>query len=173
MTVTLVAAVARNGVIGHDGGIPWRLPGEQAHFKTVTMGHVLVMGRRTYESIGRPLPGRTTVVVTRNPDWRPPGDPTDVLTAPTVEAALQLGATLDEQVYVVGGEQVYSESLATADELLITEVDAEPRGDTFFPEVEWSQWVERERHAHNGWTVTRYRRRSDGKGYGDGDGDAG
>ena len=73
MTVTLIAAVARNGVIGHDGGIPWHLPADFAHFKATTLGHTLVMGRATYESIGRPLPGRTTIVLTRDPGWRADG----------------------------------------------------------------------------------------------------
>lgn len=173
MTVTLVAAVARNGVIGRYGAIPWRLPGEQAHFKAVTMGHVLVMGRRTYESIGRPLPGRTTVVVTGNPDWEPPGAPHGVLTAHTVLDALRRARALDDQVFVVGGHRVYAESLSAADELLITEVDQEPEGDTVFPQVDWSQWVEESRETYAGWAVVRYRRRMYGKGYRDGHGDTG
>ncbi len=173
MTITLLAAVARNGVIGRHGAIPWRVPGEQAHFKTVTMGHVLVMGRRTYESIGRPLPGRTTVVVTGNPEWRATGGPTDaVLTASTVHEALRRARSVDDGVFVVGGARVYADSLGSADELLITWVDAEPAGDTYFPEVDWAQWVESERETHDGWAVAHYRRRTDRSGYRDVHGDA-
>jgi dihydrofolate reductase len=157
VTVTLVAAVARNGVIGADGGIPWHLPGEQLLFKELTLGHVLVMGRRTYESIGRPLPERTTIVVTRQSDWRP-GDP-GVLVASSVPAALDTGVSIDDDVFVVGGTQVYAEALPFADRLAVTFVDAEPVGDTFFPEVDWQQWRETGRREGEGWTHVTYERR--------------
>lgn len=169
MTVTLVAAVARNGVIGAAGGIPWKLAGEQARFKATTMGHVLVMGRRTYESIGRPLPGRTTIVVTRNPGWVPAaGRSAEVLVASSVSEALTRAVELDDQLYVVGGAQVYADALPHADELRITEVDAVPDGDTFFPPVDWDDWTELSRESHDGWELATYRRRSSGIGYKDG-----
>jgi dihydrofolate reductase len=168
MTVTLVAAVARNGVIGNDGQLPWHLPGEQALFKATTMGHVLVMGRRTYESIGRPLPGRITVVVTTDPDWKPAQGLSDELrAAPSVEEALQQAAEIDDQVYVVGGAQVYAACLPHVDELLISEVDAEPDGDTVFPAVDWNKWVEVSREHHDGWTVARFTRATGAEGYRD------
>ncbi|MGH3386556.1 MAG: dihydrofolate reductase [Nocardioidaceae bacterium] len=157
MTVTLVAAVARNGVIGRDGDIPWRLPGEQRRFKEVTLGHVLVMGRRTYDSIGRPLPGRTTVVVTRQPGWRP-ADGADVLVATTVDDALARASEVDDEVYVAGGSQIYAEALAHADRLLLTLVDAAPEGDTVFPPVDWNQWAEVTRESHDGWSLVTYER---------------
>ena len=156
MTVTLVAAVARNGVIGADGGIPWQLPGEQRLFKELTLGHVLVMGRRTYESIGRPLSDRTTIVVTRQPDWNAGAG--GVLVAASVPEALATGASIDDEVFVVGGTQVYAEALPLADRLAITFVDAEPEGDTFFPEVDWAQWREVERTAGDGWARVTYER---------------
>ncbi|MDQ3484118.1 MAG: dihydrofolate reductase [Actinomycetota bacterium] len=160
-TVTLVAAVARNGVIGRDGGLPWHLPGEQARFKALTMGHVLVMGRRTYESIGRPLPGRTTVVVTRQPDWQPDaGLPDGLLVTGSVDAALTHGRQLDEHVFVAGGAQVYADALPFADTLLLTLVDAEPEGDTYFPAVDWAEWSETWREAHEEWSLVCYERRS-------------
>ena len=140
MTVTIVAAVARNGVIGVGGGLPWHLPDDLRRFKELTMGHVLVMGRRTYESIGRPLPGRTTVVVTRRPEWSAGAD--EVIRARDVPGALQLASEIDDEVFVVGGGLVYEEALPLADRLELTFVDAEPEGDTFFPEVDWSQWRE-------------------------------
>ena len=161
MTVTIVAAVARNGVIGVDGGLPWHLPDELALFKELTVGHVLVMGRRTYESVGRPLPGRTTIVVTRQADW---SGAEGVLRAPSVDAALERGASLDAEVFVVGGAQVYAEALPRADRLALTYVDAEPEGDTLFPRVDWSQWRETARRDGRGWTRVLYERRvgSDG-----------
>ena len=159
MTITLVAAVARNGVIGADGDIPWTLPGEQARFKQTTMGHVLVMGRATYESIGRPLPGRTTIVVTRQVGWQPAGGlPDGLLVAGSVDAALTWAREIDEQVFVAGGAQVYAEALQRADVLLMTWVDAEPEGDTFFPAVDWDAWREVSREDKDGWSLAAYER---------------
>ncbi len=166
MPVTLVAAVARNGVIGADGGIPWRLPGELATFKATTMGHVLVMGRRTYDSIGRPLPGRSTVVVTSDATWAPnSGMPDGVAVATSVESALELARAIDEQVFVVGGARVYADSLPYADQLVITEVDAAPEGDTYFPKVDWNDWREVGRESYDGWQLVTYRRGTARMGY--------
>ena len=154
MTITLVAAVATNGVIGRGGGLPWRLPEDMRHFKTLTVGHVLVMGRRTYDSIGRPLPGRTTIVVTRDPAWASEG----VRTAPTVEQALSDARSLNDEVFVVGGAQVYQAALPYADRMVITHIDAEPEGDTWFPAVDWSQWRETARELYAGFAVATYER---------------
>ena len=156
MTVTLVAAVARNGVIGAGGGIPWHLPGEQRRFKELTLGHVLVMGRLTYESIGRPLPGRTTVVVTRTAGWNAGDD--GVLVAPGVPEAIAVAATVDEEVFVVGGSRVYEAALPLADKLELTWVDAEPEGDARFPAVDWDAWREVAREEHEGWAAVTYER---------------
>ncbi|MGH3472653.1 MAG: dihydrofolate reductase [Nocardioidaceae bacterium] len=141
MTVTIMAAVARNGVIGRDNALPWRLRGDLKRLKETTMGHVLVMGRRTYESIGRPLPGRTTIVVTRQRDWQPAeGLPAGLHVAPDVPTALSRAEGLDDQTFVFGGAEVYAETLPVADRLMITWVDAEPEGDAYFPAVEWDEW---------------------------------
>ena len=156
MTVTLVAAVARNGVIGAGGGIPWHLPGEQRRFKELTLGHVLVMGRLTYESIGRPLPGRTTVVVTRTAGWNAGDD--GVLVAPGVPEAIAVAGTVDEEVFVVGGSRVYEAALPLADKLELTWVDAEPEGDARFPAVDWDAWREVAREEHEGWAAVTYER---------------
>ena len=142
--VTLVAAVADNGVIGNDGDIPWRIPADFAHFKALTLGHVLVMGRATYESIGRPLPGRTTVVLTQNPDWRADG----VLVAGDLGEALDRAAGIDEEIFVVGGASVYAEALGRADAQVLTEVHLSPAGDTHYPEFDHAQWVETRREPH-------------------------
>ncbi|HEX2154338.1 MAG TPA: dihydrofolate reductase [Acidimicrobiia bacterium] len=147
MAVTVVAAVARNGVIGRDGNLPWHLPEDLRRFKEMTMGGVLVMGRKTYESIGRPLPGRTTVVVTRRPDWSADG----------VEVAASLEEALDRpgELFVVGGAEIYRQALELADALEITEVDAEPEGDTYFPEIP-PAWQVVRREVKDGLTFTRW-----------------
>ena len=154
--VTILAAVARNGVIGVDGGLPWHLPDELALFKELTLGHVLVMGRRTYDSVGRPLPGRTTIVVTRQPEWDAGDD--RVRRAGSVTEALEVAAGIDGDIFVVGGAQVYAEALPAADRLALTFVDAGPEGDTTFPDVDWSQWRESARRAGDGWTHVTYER---------------
>jgi dihydrofolate reductase len=164
MTVTIMAAVARNGVIGYDGGIPWHLPDDMRRFRELTMGHVLVMGRRTYESIGRPLPGRTTIVVTRRGDWRPDHEAATLRVAPDLRAALRQAAGLGAETFIQGGAAVYAEALTIADRMLITWVDADPPGDTFFPEVDWSQWEQSVDEAFPGGHWATYLRRQNGAG---------
>jgi dihydrofolate reductase len=156
VTVTLVAAVARNGVIGVDGGLPWRLPDDLRRFRELTTGHVLVMGRRTFEAIGRPLPDRTTIVVTRTPGWG--GGADGVLVAADVPGALAVAGEIDDEVFVVGGAQVYADALPLADRLELTHVDAEPAGDTRFPEVDWSEWREVRREPGDGVAYVTYER---------------
>ena len=150
MSVVLVAAVARNRVIGRDGVMPWHLPEDLRRFKALTMGHTLVMGRRTYDSIGRPLPGRRTVVITRQADWAVEG----VTTAGSLEAALAL---VVGDAYVVGGGEIYALALPLADRLELTEVDSAPVGDTYFPEV-GPAWRETAREPHDGYAFVTYRR---------------
>lgn len=152
MPVTIVAAVARNGVIGRNGDLPWHLPEDLRRFKRLTMGGTLVMGRKTYESIGRPLPGRTTIVVTRQADWSAEG----VEAAGSFDEALARAG--DGDVFVVGGAEVYRQAMAVADALEITEVDAEPEGDVRFPEIPSSYQVIH-REVKNGLTFTRWERR--------------
>jgi dihydrofolate reductase len=148
VTITLIAAVARNGVIGDDGSIPWRVPGEQAFFKATTLGHTLVMGRATYESIGRPLPGRTTIVLTRAPAWRAEG----VTVAAGIEEALAL---VQGDVYVAGGATVYEAALPYADVQLLSEIDLEPQGDTYYPDFDRAAWPEVSRDHRDGFDVVR------------------
>jgi dihydrofolate reductase len=145
--IILVAAVARNRVIGNGPDIPWRIPGEQAEFKKLTTGHVLVMGRTTYESIGRPLPGRTTIVLTRDRAWSAEG----VLVAHNLVDALAQAALHPGEVVVVGGAQVYAEALPLAAEQIITEVPLEPEGDTFYPDFDRDAWVETDREVFDGY----------------------
>ncbi|HET6653384.1 MAG TPA: dihydrofolate reductase [Nocardioides sp.] len=145
--VVLVAAVADNGVIGNGPDIPWRVPGEQAEFKELTLGHVLVMGRTTYESIGRPLPGRTTIVLTRDPTWSAEG----VLVAGSLDEALTLAGELDGDVMVAGGAQVYAAALPVADAQVISRVHLEPEGDVRYPAYDSSQWRETRREPREGY----------------------
>ena len=163
MTVSLVAAVARGGVIGRDGGIPWRIPEDMARFRELTIGHAVVMGRRTWESLPdqfRPLPGRDNVVVTRNPDWSAQGADR----AGSVEDALELVESAP-RVFVVGGGEIYAAALPLADELLLTEIDAEIEGDTTFPRWDRDEFEEverRERVTEGGtpFAFVRYVRRA-------------
>ena len=146
MRVTLVAAVARGGVIGRDGGIPWRLPEDLAHFRELTTGHAVVMGRRTWDSIPerfRPLPGRRNVVVTRDPDWIALG----AERAGSLAEALQLLAA-EEEVFVVGGAEIYAAALRLADRLELTEIDLDIEGDTFFPVFGTEEFEETVREPH-------------------------
>lgn len=151
--VVIVAAVARNGVIGVDGRLPWHLPEDLARFKRLTSRHALIMGRATFESIGRPLPDRVNIVLTRG-DWRRD----DVMTASSLEEALEMAASLDVDAMIAGGAAVYEASLPVADRLELTEVDLEPDGDTRFPDVDWSDWVEVSREEHPGLSFVTYER---------------
>ncbi|MDQ3104375.1 MAG: dihydrofolate reductase [Actinomycetota bacterium] len=153
MTVTLVAAVGSNGVIGREGGLPWARTGDLAHFKSLTMGHVLVMGRRTYESIGRPLPGRVSIVITRQAAW---SGPDGVVGCHDVESALARAAQLDPEVFVIGGEQVFAATLPVADRMVLTHVEQAPDGDTWFPAVDWSRWREVSRQSYEGFEIATY-----------------
>ena len=151
--VTLIAAVARNGVIGNGPTIPWHLPEDFAYFKRVTMGHVLVMGRLTFESIGRPLPGRRTIVVTRNRYWQHP----DVEVAHSFAEALALAGPADE-VFVCGGGQIYAEAMPWAHRLLITEVFLEPEGDVEFPPIPFDAFIETSRDTREQLAWVAYER---------------
>jgi dihydrofolate reductase len=147
-SLTLVAAVADNGVIGADGGIPWRIPEDFAHFKALTMGGVLLMGRATFESIGRALPGRTTIVLTRDPSWPPGEGYAGVLVAPGLEQALDLAGDLPGEVFVVGGSAVYAAAMPLATHQVITEVHVSPVGDTRYPALDRTVWAETAREPH-------------------------
>ena len=150
--VVLVAAHARNRVIGNDGDIPWHLPHDFAHFKRETLGHTLVMGRRTWDSIGRPLPGRATIVVTRDESFDPGFD--GVRVAHSLEEAFDLAAALPGDVMIAGGGEIYALALPFATHQVLTEVDLEPPGDAFYPEFPAGEWVELRRESGEGcqWT---------------------
>lgn len=142
--IALVVAVAENNVIGGNNQLLWHLPDDLKHFKRLTLGHPVVMGRRTFESIGRPLPGRPNVVVTRQTDWQAPG----VTVVHTVPEALALARTLDEVVCVIGGGEIYQQALPAADVIYLTEVHHAFAGDTHFPELDHAVWREETRERH-------------------------
>jgi dihydrofolate reductase len=154
MTVTLVAAVARNGVIGRSGDLAVRISEDLRRFKALTMGHTLVMGRKTWDSIGRALPGRRTIVVTRQPRWAAPG----AEVAASVDLALALALAGDAEVFVVGGGEIYAQTIHRADALELTEVDAALDGDTYFPEIDRTAWAEAARESRDGFAFVRYER---------------
>jgi len=135
--LSIIVAMARNRVIGARGMIPWRLPGELKRFRSVTMGHHLIMGRKTWESIGRPLPGRTSVIVTRQPGYQAPG----ALVAHSLDEAIA-ACRGDEEIFVIGGAELYAQALPRASRLYLTVVEADVEGDTWMPELDASIWRE-------------------------------
>ena len=137
MMLTLVVAAAENDVIGRDGGLPWRLPADLAHFKSVTMGRPIVMGRRTWESIGRPLPGRENIVVTRNADYTAEGARVVGSLDEAIEHTRVTGAA---ELMVIGGAGLYAAALPQADRILLTRVHADVRGDTTMPPIRPEDW---------------------------------
>lgn len=144
MEFSIVVAIARNGIIGREGGLPWRLPADLAHFKSITMGKPIVMGRLTHESIGRPLPGRENIVVSTNPGY--------------VAQGCQVVQRLDEihktqadtsEIMIIGGARLYAEALTMASRIYLTEVHAEPGGDVYFPQFDRALWHEKSRELHS------------------------
>lgn len=160
--IVAVAAVGSNQVIGVNNDLPWRLPGDLPRFKRLTAGQVLVMGRKTYDSIGRPLPGRTTIVITRDSHWQPSGvtDPSQVYLVSSPEAALTKAAEVapDKTVIVAGGGEIYRALLDQVDRLEITEVELAPQGDVTFPAINPEVWQETAREPQSGFAWVTYRR---------------
>jgi len=160
MVVSLIAAMGENRVIGRGGGLPWHLPDDQKYFKRLTVDHTVIMGRKTYDEVKRPLANRRNVVISRNPAFHPPG----VTVVPNLAEALALGAT-ESEVFVIGGAEIYRLALPRADRLYLTVVHASPEGDTYFPPFDESAWVLEseelhpadERHEH-AFTFRRYSR---------------
>lgn len=140
MQLSIIVAWAKGGVIGVDNKLPWHLPEDLRHFKSLTMGKPMIMGRKTYDSIGRPLPGRTSIVVTRQLGWHPEG----VVVVHSVAEALVRAADFlsadNKEVMVIGGADIYRQLLPEACRIYLTEVDIEVAGDAVFPQLQWSQW---------------------------------
>ncbi|MGB2903266.1 MAG: dihydrofolate reductase [Candidatus Dechloromonas phosphoritropha] len=155
--IVLIAAVARNRVIGRDNRLLWNIPEDMTHFKALTAGHTVVMGRKTWESLPprfRPLPGRRNIVVSRQAGYTVPG----AEVADSLENALKMASTA-ASVFVIGGEQIYTQAMAVADRLDITEVNQEPEGDAWFPEIAAVDWEKTAKIEGNGHSFVTYRRR--------------
>lgn len=153
MQLAVIVAAAENGVIGRNNTLPWHLPEDLRYFKRVTLGKPVVMGRKTYESIGRPLPGRTNIVISRRVGYAPEG----VLVAAGLEEALSLATEVAlrdgaDELVVIGGAEIYRAAIPRADRLYLTEVHAAVEGDARLPDIDWSEWREvfRERRAASG-----------------------
>jgi dihydrofolate reductase len=155
--IVIIAAVARNRVIGKDNRLLWNIPEDMAHFKALTAGHPVIMGRKTWESLPprfRPLPGRRNIVISRQADYAAPG----AEVADSLEIALKMASTV-ALAFVIGGEQIYRQAMAVADRLEITEVDLEPEGDAWFPEIAPGEWERTATTAGAGFSFLTYRRR--------------
>ncbi len=169
--VTIVVARARNGVIGRDNALPWHLPEDLAHFKATTVGHAMVMGRRTFESIGRPLPGRRTIVVTSDAAWSHAGCERAGSLAEAIALAATPGqnpAIATDEVMVVGGAQLYRDAIPLADRIVLTEIDADFEGDARFPAPDPAYWQEHARTSRVsasglGFAIVEYWRRDPAK----------
>lgn len=146
MKISLIAALAKNNVIGKENDLVWRLPVDFKRFKSITSGHYILMGRKTFESLGKPLPNRTHLVVTRNKNYTVPEGH---YVFQTVEEAFIFASKLQtDTLYVIGGGEIYNQTINLADELLLTEVDVSPEGDTYFPEFNREEWKETFREFH-------------------------
>lgn len=157
--ITLIVARARNGVIGSDNTLPWHLPEDLRHFKATTLGHTLVMGRKTFDSIGRPLPGRRTIVLSRDPRWSHPGCDR----AESLAAAISLASSASD-IFIAGGEQVYRSALQCATRAIVTDIDIDAQGDAHFPDLPPTLWQERSRTRHQAdsgitYSIAHYARR--------------
>ncbi len=141
-SLTLVVAYSTNRVIGRDNALPWKLPGDLAHFKRTTLGRPIIMGRKTWESLGRPLPGRSNIVVSRNPDFVATG----AVLVPNLHAAIEACGEIPE-AFVIGGAQIYVQALPLASRIVATEVHAQVEGDAFFPYLPSFEWKESQREV--------------------------
>jgi dihydrofolate reductase len=142
--ITFVVAMDRNRGIGKANQLPWRLPEDLAHFKRTTIGHTLIMGRKTFDSIGKPLPNRRNIVVTRDPSWRHEG--VETANSPQQACTLAQGAA---EAFIIGGAELFTETLTLADRMVVTEIHEEFDCDTFFPEIDSDQWKETERQDYH------------------------
>ncbi len=149
--IYLVAAVAANGVIGRQGRLPWQLPEDLKHFKRLTLGHPVIMGRKTWESLPGPLPGRDNIVITRTPGYEAPG----AAVASSLDAALAL-CTGESVAFIIGGEQLFADSLPFAAGLVLTEIHRDYEGDVSFPRYDRSRWRESQRERHTAADGTKF-----------------
>lgn len=146
--ISLVVACGRNNVIGSGGSIPWHVPADLKQFKSLTMGKPIIMGRKTYQSIGKPLPGRTNIVITRHPDFTAEG----IQIADSLDAAIKQAGALGDEIMIIGGGEIYRAALPIADRIYMTRIELAPEGDVFFPPIGEADWrtTVLEEHAASG-----------------------
>ena len=147
--ISIIAAVAQNGTIGLNGGMPWHISADLRYFKEITIGAPIIMGRKTYDSIGRALPGRANIVITRNPEY----SLIDALVVNDLDSGVRRALALaeingDPEIFVIGGSEIYLHTIEKADRLYLTEIDADYLGDAFFPDLEDEIWEETSRTSH-------------------------
>ncbi|MER2997072.1 dihydrofolate reductase [Pontibacter populi] len=142
--IAIVVAVSENNVIGKDNQLIWHLPADLRYFKNLTMGHPILMGRKTYESIGKPLPGRTTVIITRQHDFEAPG----CIVVNSIDEAIEEAHKVDQGVYIIGGAEIYKQALAKTDTIYLTRVHHTFDGDTFFQEINEADWETTSEEKH-------------------------
>ena len=145
ISVAMILAMDKNKLIGKEGGMPWHIPGEMAYFKEVTMGKPIIMGRKTYDSIGRPLPGRANIVVTRNTKWSADGVVVVGSLSEAIDLAVQLADAAVEEVMIIGGANLCREAMPMTERVYLTYIDHAYEGDTYFDSFNWSDWQERSR----------------------------
>lgn len=134
--ITIIAAIGKNNELGKDNQLLWHLPNDLKRFKNLTSGHPIIMGRKTYESLGKPLPNRTNIVVSRRNDWFEEG----ILIVPTIKEAIKHAKKINEDIFIIGGGNIYEQTIDLADQLEITQVEAEINADTFFPKIDEKKW---------------------------------
>jgi dihydrofolate reductase len=142
--IAIVVAAAENNVIGKDNGLIWHLPADLRHFKQITMGHPILMGRKTYESIGKPLPGRTSIIVTTQKDYEAEG----CIVTHSLQEALEKAKQLDEAIYIIGGAEIYKRALPLTDTIYLTRLHHTFDGDVYFPELKEAEWESMEQEHH-------------------------
>jgi len=148
ISVAMMLAMDKNKLIGKENGMPWHIPGEQAYFKEVTMGKPIIMGRKTYESIGRPLPGRANIVVTRNATWTADGVVVVGSLSEAIDLGVQLAGDAVDEVVIIGGANLCSEAMPITERLYLTYIDHAYEGDTYFDSFNWSDWQELSRQEN-------------------------
>ena len=154
MIISIIAAIGKNNELGKDNQLLWQLPADMKHFRDITSGHIVIMGRKTYESIGRPLPNRRNIVITRETDYQKDGiEVVNSLPEALKIASLEQGKKFEEnddeiEVFIIGGGQIYNEAIANADKLYITHVDATLPADTYFPEISCEEWEKTSSESH-------------------------
>ena len=142
--ITLVVAMGLNREIGIDNQLPWHLPKDLKHFKEITSGHPIIMGRKTYESIGKPLPNRTNIVISRKKDWFEEG----ILIVGSIKEAIKFGQKIDEDIFIIGGGNIFEQTMDIADKLEVTEIKTNIEADTFFPKIDPKIWTKTDEICH-------------------------